>query len=144
MAADKINQTALMTTITVPGDSAIKLSILETLPQKLISGLCHFFQQYKIIRRAFLLQAKDKTTAEEPVMLIALEISLGYEKEGEQLITQLGNIALDYLEDNQSIDFYFLQPNGTGIDHFIIHHTQPFYQRKIGGWLRNTIAVKNC
>lgn len=144
MAADKINQSVQMTTITVPGNSAIKLSIFETLPQKLISQLCHFFQQYKIIRRAFLLQAKDDTTAGLPVMLIALEISLGYEKEGQQLIPQLGNIALNYLEANQSIDFYFLQHNGTGIDHFIIHHTQPFYQRKIGGWLRSTIAIKNC
>lgn len=145
MAADKINQSALMTTIKVPGDSTIKLSIFETLPPKLISGLCHFFQQYKIIRRAFLLQAKDDTTAGVPVILIALEISLGYEKEGQQLIPQLGNLVLNYLEDNQSVDFYFLQPNGTGIDHFIIHHTQPFYQRKIGGWLRNNmIAIKNC
>ncbi|MFS1538487.1 MAG: enhanced serine sensitivity protein SseB C-terminal domain-containing protein [Candidatus Phlomobacter fragariae] len=144
MVADKMNQFALMTTIMVPGDSVIKLSIPETLPQKLISGLCQFFQQYEIIRRAFLVQVKDDTTEEMPVMLIALEVSLGYEKERQQLISQLGRIALDYLEYNQSVDFYFLQSNGKGIDHFIVYHTQPFYQRKIGSWLRNTIAVKNC
>ncbi|MDR5609707.1 MULTISPECIES: enhanced serine sensitivity protein SseB C-terminal domain-containing protein [unclassified Arsenophonus] len=144
MAANKINQAALMTTITVPGGSVIKLRIPETMPQQLINVLCQFFQQHKIIRRAFLLQAEDDTVVEASVMLIALEINIGYEKEGQLLIPQLGSMALDYLEANQSVDFYFLQPNSTGIDHFIVCHTQPFYQRKIGGWLRSTIAVKNC
>lgn len=73
--------------------------------------LCQFFQQHKIIRRAFLLQAEDDTAVEASVMLIALEINIGYEKEGQLLIPQLGSMALDYLEDNQSVDFYFLQPN---------------------------------
>ncbi|SPP31611.1 hypothetical protein ARAF_0751 [Arsenophonus endosymbiont of Aleurodicus floccissimus] len=108
MAVDKINQAALITTITVPGGSVIKLCIPETLPQQLINVLCQFFQQHKIIRRAFLLQAEDDTTVEASVMLIALEINIGYEKEGQQLIPQLGSIVLDYLEANQSVDFYFL------------------------------------
>lgn len=107
-------------------------------------GCVNFSNNIKSIRRAFLVEAKDNTTADVPVMLIVLEISLGYEKEGQQLIPQLGSLALDYLQDNQSVDFYFLQPNGLGIDHFIVCHVQPFYQRKIGGWLRNTIVVKNC
>lgn len=86
----------------------------------------------------------DDTAVEASVMLIALEINIGYEKEGQQLIPKLGRIVLGYLDANQSVDFYFLQLNGTGIDHFIVRHTQPFYQRKIGGWLRSSIAVKDC
>lgn len=42
MAADKINPAALMTTITVPGGSVIKLCIPETMQQQLINVLCQF------------------------------------------------------------------------------------------------------
>ncbi|MFW0006643.1 MAG: enhanced serine sensitivity protein SseB C-terminal domain-containing protein [Arsenophonus endosymbiont of Dermacentor nuttalli] len=77
MVADKMSQSTAMTTITVPGGSVMKLSIPETLPQKLIDTLCQFFKQYKVIRRVFLVQAKDDTSTELPVMLIALEVSIG-------------------------------------------------------------------
>ncbi|HGJ5876473.1 MAG TPA: enhanced serine sensitivity protein SseB C-terminal domain-containing protein [Arsenophonus sp.] len=92
----------------------------------------------------FLVQAKDDTSTELLFMLIALEISIGYEQEAQRLILFLARLALDYLADNESIDFYFTQLNNQGIDHFIVHHLQPFYQRKIGSWLRNSIAVRNC
>ncbi|SFN64287.1 enhanced serine sensitivity protein SseB C-terminal domain-containing protein [Xenorhabdus japonica] len=134
----------IATEIKVPSGSRITLSQPEEQPAKLIESLIDLFKQYKSVRRAFLVMAHDKNVDEKPNLLIGLEFSATLtDSEINFLIQEAGELACEYLDEDESVDFCLLDEKEEGISHYLIQHTQPFYQRKLGSWLRNTIPVVN-
>ncbi|MBI6547487.1 enhanced serine sensitivity protein SseB C-terminal domain-containing protein [Xenorhabdus lircayensis] len=135
---------SVATEIDVPGGSQITLSLPEEQPARLIEALIDLFKQHKPIRRAFLVIAHDKNVDEKPNLLIGLEFS-GEPADNEinLFIQQAGELACKYLDEDESVDFCLLDEKERGISHYLIQHTQPFYQRKLGSWLRETIPVIN-
>ncbi|MBG3012698.1 enhanced serine sensitivity protein SseB C-terminal domain-containing protein [Proteus faecis] len=121
--------------------SSLKLSILEPQPEKLTTALSEFFGEHKPIRRAFLVNAQEEDE-EESFYLIGLEIT-GKEDEIAQILPQAAESAFEYLEEGQSLDFCFVNKDEKGVSHFMIHHVSPFYQRKLGGFLRKGIPIVN-
>ncbi len=132
----------IISEIDIPGGSSFKLSAIETLPEKLTQALSEFFKQHKPVRRAFLVLAQEDKDDQSAVMLVGLEIK-GELDSLDELIHQAGTLACEYLQDNESIDFCLVNEDEKGISHFITEHIQPFYQRRLGGWLRDSIPVKN-
>ncbi|PHM73599.1 enhanced serine sensitivity protein SseB C-terminal domain-containing protein [Xenorhabdus kozodoii] len=135
---------AIATEIDVPGGSRITLSQPEEQPVQLIESLINLFKQHKSIRRAFLVMAHDQHLDENPNLLIGLEFSVALtENEINLLIQEAGELACEYLDEDESVDFCLLDEQESGISHYLIQHTQPFYQRKLGGWLRDSIPIVN-
>ncbi|WP_237386057.1 enhanced serine sensitivity protein SseB C-terminal domain-containing protein [Xenorhabdus sp. Sc-CR9] len=133
-----------VTEIKVPSGSRITLSQPEEQPARLIEALIDLFKQHKPIRRAFLVMAQDKSVDEKPNLLIGLEFSEATAgNEINLMIQEAGELACEYLDEDDSVDFCLLDEKERGISHYLIQHTQPFYQRKLGSWLRDTIPVIN-
>ncbi|UPK79927.1 enhanced serine sensitivity protein SseB C-terminal domain-containing protein [Proteus vulgaris] len=121
--------------------SSLKLSVLEPQPEKLTTALSEFFGEHKPIRRAFIVNAQELDNEEE-FYLIGLEIT-GEEDVIAQILPQAAESAFEYLEEGQSLDFCFVNKEEKGVSHFMIHHVSPFYQRKLGGFLRKGIPIVN-
>ncbi|MDE9538047.1 enhanced serine sensitivity protein SseB C-terminal domain-containing protein [Xenorhabdus bovienii] len=135
---------SIATEMEVPSGSRITLSQPEEQPSQLIGALSDLFKQQKPVRRAFLVMAHDKSLDEKPNLLIGLELSdAPTDNEINALIQEAGEVACEYLTEDESVDFCLLNENERGISHYLIEHTQPFYQRKLGSWLRDTIPVVN-
>ncbi|MDR0218766.1 MAG: enhanced serine sensitivity protein SseB C-terminal domain-containing protein [Enterobacteriaceae bacterium] len=135
---------AVATEIEVQSGSRITLSQPEEQPTQLIEALSDLFKQYKPVRRAFWVMAQDNSLDEAPNLLIGLELS-GEQTDNElnMLIQTAGEVACTYLNEDESVDFCLLDEKEGGISHYLIQHTQPFYQRRLGSWLRDTIPVIN-
>ncbi|MBI6529732.1 enhanced serine sensitivity protein SseB C-terminal domain-containing protein [Proteus vulgaris] len=121
--------------------SSLTLSVLEPQPEKLTTALSEFFGEHKPIRRAFIVNAQEQDNEEE-FYLIGLEIT-GEEDVIAQILPQAAESAFEYLEEGQSLDFCFVNKEEKGVSHFMIHHVSPFYQRKLGGFLRKGIPIVN-
>ncbi|MEM8207916.1 enhanced serine sensitivity protein SseB C-terminal domain-containing protein [Morganella morganii] len=122
--------------------SALLLSVPENKPDAVLDVLAGVFKQHKPVRRAFWVMAAEKnnTVPDEPVLLIVLELS--EEQEADIVIRQAAEAAMEHLADGEHIDFCLLNPDeNDGLTHFLTQHTQAFYQRRLGGWLRNAIPV---
>ncbi|WP_272567703.1 enhanced serine sensitivity protein SseB C-terminal domain-containing protein [Providencia sp. PROV255] len=131
------------TELTVPKGSSLKLSVLEEQPQAIVDALSEFFKQHKVVRRGFMVSAVESNNAEEtPILMIALEFTAGTENI-DSIIHEAGTLACEFLADDESIDFCVVNENEQGVSHFITQHIQPFYQRRLGSFLRDTIPVKN-
>ncbi|MGG4609394.1 enhanced serine sensitivity protein SseB C-terminal domain-containing protein [Providencia sp. Me31A] len=131
------------TELTMPKGSSLKLSVLEEQPQVIVETLTEFFKQHKVVRRAFMVSAQENDDAEEsPILMIALEFTAVAENI-DGIIQAAGTLACEFLADNESIDFCVVNENEQGVSHFITQHVQPFYQRRLGSFLRDTIPVKN-
>ncbi|QAV22086.1 enhanced serine sensitivity protein SseB C-terminal domain-containing protein [Proteus hauseri] len=121
--------------------SSLKLSVLDPQPEKLTNALSEFFIQHKPIRRAFIVNAQE-VGDDETFYLIGLEIT-GEEEAIAELLPQAAESVFEHLEEGQSIDFCFVNKDEKGVSHFMIHHVSPFYQRKLGGFLRKGIPIVN-
>ncbi|RUT65517.1 enhanced serine sensitivity protein SseB [Morganella morganii] len=124
-----------------PG-TALLLSVPENKPDAVLGALTGVFKQHKPVRRAFWVMAAEKNTTipDEPALLIVLELS--EEEEADTVIRQAAEAAMEHLTDGEHIDFCLLNPDeNDGLTHFLTQHTQAFYQRRLGGWLRNAIPV---
>ncbi|ENR5392137.1 TPA: enhanced serine sensitivity protein SseB C-terminal domain-containing protein [Providencia rettgeri] len=131
------------TELTVPKGSSLKLSALEEQPQAIVEALTEFFKQHKVVRRGFMVSAVESDDSEEmPILMIALEFTAGAENI-DSIIHEAGTLACEFLADDESIDFCVVNENEQGVSHFITQHIQPFYQRRLGSFLRDTIPVKN-
>ncbi|EPL9571750.1 enhanced serine sensitivity protein SseB C-terminal domain-containing protein [Providencia rettgeri] len=131
------------TELTVPKGSSLKLSVLDEEPQAIVDALTEFFKQHKVVRRAFMVSALENEEGDEsPILMIALEFTTGAENI-DTIIHEAGTLACEYLNDDESIDFCVVNEHEKGISHFITQHVQPFYQRRLGSFLRDTIPVKN-
>ena len=122
--------------------SALLLSVPENKPDAVLDALTGVFKQHKPVRRAFWVMAAEKnnTVPDEPVLLIVLELS--EEQEVDTVIRQAAEAAMEHLADGEHIDFCLLNPDeNDGLTHFLTQLTQAFYQRRLGGWLRNAIPV---
>ncbi|CDH06020.1 enhances serine sensitivity (fragment) [Xenorhabdus bovienii str. oregonense] len=135
---------SVATEMEVPSGSRITLSQPEEQPSQLIDALSGLFKQHKPVRRAFLVMAHNKSLDEKPNLLIGLELSdAPTDDDMNVLIQEAGEVACEYLTEDESVDFCLLNENERGISHYLIQHTQPFYQRKLGSWLRDTIPIVN-
>ncbi|WP_369310677.1 enhanced serine sensitivity protein SseB C-terminal domain-containing protein [Providencia rettgeri] len=131
------------TELTVPKGASLKLSVLDEEPQGIVDALSEFFKQHKVVRRAFMVSALEADEGEEtPILMVALEFTSGAENI-DTIIHEAGTLACEYLNDDESIDFCVVDEHEKGISHFITQHVQPFYQRRLGSFLRDTIPVKN-
>jgi len=104
----------------------------------MVDALTTLFSQKKPVRRAFLALIHDKTVDEQPNLLVGVEAD-GTEAEIDALIREAGNVASETSPDDLPVDFCIVNEKERGISHYLISHTQPFYQRKWGSWLRNII-----
>lgn len=131
------------TELTLAKGSSLNLSVLEKEPAELTAALSEFFKQHKVVRRAFIVSALEEDEGEAlSVLMIALEFTEGAEHI-DDIIQAAGTLACDYIADNESIDFCLVNDQEKGVSHFITQHVQPFYQRRLGSFLRDTIPVKN-
>lgn len=119
-------------------ESQIMIGQPEEYPSAMIDALTTLFSQKKPVRRAFLALIHDKAVDEMPNLLVGVEAD-GTEAEVDALIREAGNVASETSPDDQPVDFCIVSEKERGISHYLISHTQPFYQRKWGSWLRNII-----
>ncbi|MDN0109308.1 enhanced serine sensitivity protein SseB [Yersinia mollaretii] len=124
--------------MTVDKESQILLGQPEEYPAAMVDALIQLFSQRKPVRRAFLALMHDKSVDEKPNLLVGLEVD-GTEEEIDQLIQEAGNIASDHAPDDSPVDFCLVSEKERGVSHYLMTHTQAFYQRKWGSWLRNVI-----
>lgn len=131
--------------LTIPQGSTLKLSVLDNKPEALVNALVECFKQHKVVRRAFLVSAQEENSSEndEAILMVALEFVPGSENIDE-IIHEAGTLACDYLNDDESIDFCLVNEDEKGVSHFITEHVEPFYQRKLGSWLRDIIPTRNA
>lgn len=126
----------------VDKESQILLGQPEEYPAAMVDALIQLFSQRKPVRRAFLALMHDKSVDEKPNLLVGLEVD-GSDDEIDQLIQEAGNIASDHAPDDGPVDFCVVNEKERGVSHYLMTHTQAFYQRKWGSWLRNVIPSTN-
>lgn len=119
-------------------ESQLLIGQPEEYPSAMIDALTTLFTQKKPVRRAFMALIHDKAADEQPNLLIGVETD-GDEQEIDALIREAGNVASETSPDDRPVDFCIVSEKERGISHYLISHTQPFYQRKWGSWLRNII-----
>lgn len=122
----------------VDKESQILLGQPEEYPAAMVDALIQLFSQRKPVRRAFLALMHDKSVDEQPNLLIGLEVD-GSPEEIDQLIQEAGNVASDHAPDEHPVDFCLVNEKERGVSHYLMTHTQAFYQRRWGSWLRNVI-----
>jgi hypothetical protein len=122
----------------VDKDSQILLGQPEEYPAALVDALTTLFSQRKPVRRAFLALMHDQAVDEQPNLLIGLEVE-GDQAEIETLINEAGSVASATAPNDDPVDFCLVSEQERGVSHYLITHTQPFYQRRWGSWLRNII-----
>lgn len=126
----------------VDKESQILLGQPEEYPAAMVDALIQLFSQRKPVRRAFLALMHDKSVDEKPNLLIGLEVD-DSDDEIDQLIQEAGNVASDHAPDDGPVDFCVVNEKERGVSHYLMTHTQAFYQRKWGSWLRNVIPSTN-
>ncbi|MFA3762007.1 enhanced serine sensitivity protein SseB [Yersinia sp. 2466 StPb PI] len=122
----------------VDKESQILLGQPEEYPAAMVDALIQLFSQRKPVRRAFLALMHDKSVDEQANLLIGLEVD-GSPEEIDQLIQEAGNVASDHAPDDRPVDFCLVNEKERGVSHYLMTHTQAFYQRRWGSWLRNVI-----
>lgn len=122
----------------VEQDTQVLMGQPEEYPSAMIDALTTLFSQRKPVRRAFLALMHDQSVDEKPNLLVGLEID-GTPREIELLIHEAGSVASETAPNDEPVDFCLVSDTERGVSHYLISHTQPFYQRKWGGWLRNII-----
>lgn len=131
------------TELTVPEGSSLKLSVLEQEPVALTTALSEFFKQHKVVRRAFIVSVQEGEDGHvDDILMIALEFVAGTENIDE-IIQNAGATACEYIDEDESIDFCVVNEDEKGLSHFITQHVAPFYQRRLGSFLRDSIPIKN-
>lgn len=110
----------------------------ENYPAAVVDALTKLFSERKIVRRAFLAQIHDRSTDERPNLLIGLDLE-GDAAAVEILIQEAGSLASAVAADDEPVDICLLGDETDAVSHYLIQHTQPFYQRRWGSWLRNAI-----
>ncbi len=126
------------TEMIVDKERQILLGQPEIYPSAMIDALIQLFSQRKPVRRAFMALMHDKSIDEQPNLLIGLEVE-GSEDEIDRLIQDAGNVASDHAPDDRPVDFCLVSEKERGVTHYLTTHTQAFYQRKWGSWLRSVI-----
>ncbi|AJJ09284.1 hypothetical protein CH64_1474 [Yersinia rohdei] len=126
----------------VDKESQILLGQPTEYPAAMVDALIQLFSQRKPVRRAFLALMHDKSVDEKPNLLVGLEVD-GTDDEIDQLIQEAGNVASDHAPDDEPVDFCVVSEKERGVSHYLMTHTQAFYQRKWGSWLRNVIPSTN-
>lgn len=119
-------------------DTQILLGQPEEYPSAMIDALTTLFSQRKPVRRAFLALMHDQAVDEKPNLLIGLEVD-GEQGDIEALINEAGSVASETAPNDEPVDFCLVSEKERGVSHYLITHTQPFYQRRWGSWLRNII-----
>ncbi|MFL4557647.1 enhanced serine sensitivity protein SseB [Yersinia kristensenii] len=122
----------------VDKESQILLGQPEEYPAAMVDALIQLFSQRKPVRRAFLALMHDKSVDDKPNLLVGLEVD-GTDDEIDQLIQEAGNVASDHAPDDGPVDFCVVNEKERGVSHYLMTHTQAFYQRRWGSWLRNII-----
>ncbi|PVZ85440.1 endopeptidase IV [Serratia sp. S1B] len=107
-------------------------------PVAMVDALTTLFSQRKLVRRAFLALIHDQAVDEKPNLLIGLEVK-GEPAEIDALISEAGMVASETAPNDDPVDFCLVEENARGVSHYLVNHTQPFYQRRWGSWLRNVI-----
>jgi len=129
---------AVPTELVLDAESQLLIGQPEAYPSAMVDALTTLFSQKKPVRRAFLALIHDKTVDPEPNLLVGIEAD-GTDSEVDALIREAGNVASETSPDDKPVDFCIVNEKERGLSHFLISHTQPFYQRKWGSWLRNII-----
>ncbi|RYM62424.1 endopeptidase IV [Serratia liquefaciens] len=119
-------------------DTQILLGQPEEYPSAMVDALTTLFSQRKPVRRAFLALMHDQAVDEKPNLLVGLEVD-GEPAEIEALINEAGSVASETAPNDEPVDFCLVSEKERGVSHYLITHTQPFYQRRWGSWLRNII-----
>lgn len=107
-------------------------------PSVMVDALTILFSQRKSVRRAFLALIHDSAVDQQPNLLIGLEVE-GDAAEIEAIINEAGSVASETAPNDDPVDFCLVSTAEKGVSHYLITHTQPFYQRRWGSWLRNII-----
>ncbi|KEY57035.1 enhanced serine sensitivity protein SseB [Serratia sp. DD3] len=107
-------------------------------PAAMIDALTTLFSQRKLVRRAFLALIHDREVDEQPNLLIGLDVK-GEQADIDALISEAGMVASETAPNDDPVDFCLVEENARGVSHYLVNHTQPFYQRRWGSWLRNAI-----
>lgn len=119
-------------------DTQILLGQPEEYPSAMVDALTTLFSQRKPVRRAFLALMHDQAVDEKPNLLVGLEVD-GDQGDIEALINEAGSVASETAPNDEPVDFCLVSEKEPGVSHYLITHTQPFYQRRWGSWLRNII-----
>jgi hypothetical protein len=119
-------------------DTQILLGQPEEYPSAMVDALTTLFSQRKPVRRAFLALMHDQAVDEKPNLLVGLEVD-GEQGDIEALINEAGSVASETAPNDEPVDFCLVSEKERGVSHYLITHTQPFYQRRWGSWLRNII-----
>ncbi|CAI1120696.1 enhanced serine sensitivity protein SseB [Serratia ficaria] len=122
----------------VDKDTQILLGQPEEYPAAMVDALTTLFSQRKPVRRAFLALMHDRAVDEKPNLLVGLEVD-GEPAEIDALINEAGGVASETAPNDEPVDFCLVSEKERGVSHYLITHTQPFYQRRWGSWLRNII-----
>lgn len=123
--------------VTLEGGT-LSLGQPQEYPSAVVDALTKLFSERRIVRRAFLAQIHDKSADDVPNLLIGLELEAGDDDAGH-LIQETGSIASAALAEDAPVDICLIGETSDGVSHYLTTHTQPFYQRRWGSWLRNSI-----
>ncbi|WP_409306549.1 enhanced serine sensitivity protein SseB [Pectobacterium sp. B1J-3] len=116
----------------VEEDMQVLLSQPAEMPAQMIDSLTQLFAKHRHVKRAFLAQIQEPGE-DQPHLLIGVDV----DQDEETIIREAGSVASDTLPNDRPVDLCLVKEGESGISHYMIKHTTPFYERKWGSFLRD-------
>lgn len=109
-------------------------------PHKMIDSLTQLFAKHRNVNSAYLALMHDKSVDEKPHLIIGIETN----GDAKKVITEAGSVAIDTLPKGESIDFYQIKENDSGLSEFLLTQIKPFYEKRWGTKLCSTLGSGNA
>lgn len=120
----------------------LKLSTAEPEPVTLTTAATGLLKTHKPVTKAYLAKF-NAIDQNESGYLIGLELTQSTpEQEIDALFMTLGEALTEYLNDEEILDLCLIQAQGCDVSQFFQSHIKPFYQRRLGGFLRDAIKIQ--
>lgn len=111
----------------------------EVYPSAMVAALVALFTQRHNVRSAYLALLQVRVQDDRPNLLVALEVE-GTQREINVLIQEVGSLASSAILQEETVDIIVISDDTEeAVSVYLTQHTQPFYQRRWGSWLRYAI-----
>lgn len=99
-------------------------------PTRLVESLSRLFRKMPMVKAAYLAHIHNPERDEAPHTLIGIDVLGDWDK----TVGDAGMVAQETMPSDEIVDFVRVSPSDTGVSHYLLHETKPFYVKSL---LRN-------
>ena len=112
------------------------LSQPEEYPSKMVDSLTTLMAKRGDVKSAYLLQLHEPSNDPKPHLVVGIEL----EGNVQQLMLEIGVVAGDSIPPGKPLDLMRIIPGEKGLSEYFLKEVQPFYERRWGAKLQDTLG----